>query len=86
MILEYQAGAQTTLYHIDCYRLKSEAEARAVGLEDYFYSGAYCFVEWAELIPSLLPENYVQVNITPEDDTHRTIEFSIHGRKEKDRV
>ena len=32
------------LYHLDLYRLRSLEEAADIGLEDYLYSGAYCFV------------------------------------------
>ena len=38
------------LYHYDCYRLSSGAQAEALGLTDYFYSNGVCLVEWAENI------------------------------------
>jgi len=34
-----------------------------MGYEEYFYSGAYCFIEWPEKIPGLLPDRYVSVRI-----------------------
>ena len=84
IVNEYALPDDQRMYHIDCYRLKSETEARDLGMEEYFYSGHFCFVEWAERIPALMPDEFVQVTLVPEDETHRIIEFSIHGRKEKD--
>lgn len=50
--------------HFDVYRLNSVEEAMDAGVEEMLYSGAYCFVEWAEIIESLLPEDAVKVTIT----------------------
>ncbi|TJZ60474.1 tRNA (adenosine(37)-N6)-threonylcarbamoyltransferase complex ATPase subunit type 1 TsaE [Sphingobacterium olei] len=61
------------LYHFDFYRLKNESEAFDLGYEEYFYSGNYCFVEWSEKIPNLLPESYVTVEIKVSENQHRTI-------------
>jgi tRNA threonylcarbamoyladenosine biosynthesis protein TsaE len=46
-----------------------------MGYEDYFYSGALCFIEWPELIEELLPEDAVRVTISEERDGTRSIEF-----------
>ena len=52
----------------DFYRINKPEEAYDFGYEDYFYSGALCFIEWPELIEELLPEDTVKVTIeeTPE--------------------
>ena len=63
------------LYHLDLYRLRSLEEAADIGLEDYLYSGAYCFVEWPDLAEPLLPEDTCHVNITVNPDGSRDIEF-----------
>lgn len=64
------------LYHIDLYRLKDEEEAIRTGVEDCLYSGDYCFVEWPERAGSLLPEDTVNVYLSVEGDTNRTIEIA----------
>ena len=64
------SDAQTSprkIYHIDLYRLKNTEEARSVGIEEYLYSGNYCFIEWPELIESILPENRVKILMKPDD-------------------
>ena len=62
IVNEYQAQ-HGKIFHFDFYRLKNETEALDLGYEEYFYSGAYCFIEWPEKIPNLLPEHYIRVKI-----------------------
>ncbi len=61
------------IYHFDFYRLKNQNEALDIGSEEYFYSGNYCFIEWPEKIPDLLPDNYVRVTIVQQADNSRMI-------------
>ena len=49
--------------HFDCYRMNSIEEAYDIGYEDYFFSGDYCFIEWPDIIESLLPEDTIKVFI-----------------------
>lgn len=51
------------LYHYDCYRLSSGAQAEGLGLTDYFYGDGVCLVEWAQNIVEFLPENCKTVTI-----------------------
>jgi len=63
------------LYHFDFYRLKDELEAYDLGYEEYFYAGNYCFIEWPEKIPNLIPEEAVYVEIRALEDLSRVIEI-----------
>ncbi len=72
-IVNEYVSAQGTVYHFDFYRLKNETEALDMGYEDYFYSGAWCFVEWPEKIGGLWPEKYVRVEIEAADTDERII-------------
>jgi len=51
------------IYHFDFYRLKNQTEALDMGCEEYFYSGDYCFIEWPEMIPDLIPDQHVNIDI-----------------------
>jgi tRNA threonylcarbamoyladenosine biosynthesis protein TsaE len=53
LVNEYENQQGEKIYHFDMYRLKSEMEALDFGIEDYLYSGHWCFIEWAEKIPNL---------------------------------
>ena len=63
------------IFHFDFYRIKKLEEVYDMGYEDYFYSGALCFIEWPELIEELLPEDAVRVTIAEEADGTRTVSF-----------
>ena len=65
----------STIFHFDFYRIKKLEEVYDMGYEDYFYSGALCFIEWPELIEEVLPEDAVKVTITEQADGSRTINF-----------
>ncbi len=61
------------IYHFDFYRLKNQTEALDIGCEEYFYSGNYCFIEWPEKIPDLLPSHFVKIQIEVLPDNSRRI-------------
>ena len=62
IVNEYTTG-ENSIYHFDFYRIKKLEEVYDMGYEEYFYSGALCFIEWPELIEELLPEDAVKVII-----------------------
>ena len=81
IVNEYQAASGEPVYHFDFYRVDSLKEAADLGLEEYFYSGSFCFMEWPEKIADLLPEETVEVRIEPLDSTTRSIKvFEPEGR------
>jgi tRNA threonylcarbamoyladenosine biosynthesis protein TsaE len=72
-IVNEYIGNSNKIYHFDFYRLKNQTEALDMGYEEYFYSDAYCFIEWPEKIPGLLPERYISIKIKVTDDDSRQI-------------
>ena len=64
-----------SVYHFDFYRIKRLEEVYDMGYEEYFYSGALCFIEWPELIEQLLPEDTVRVRIEQQPDNSRKVNF-----------
>ena len=79
IVNEYEDRDANTIYHFDFYRIKSLAEVYNMGYEEYFYSNAYCFIEWPELIEELLPEEHIRVDITEGEDGTRTIKVTVNG-------
>ncbi len=77
IINEYKTPAGDSIFHFDFYRIKEMEEAYDLGYEDYFYSGNYCLIEWPEKIEPLLPEGFVSVNITVENNEARKITASL---------
>tara|TARA_Y100000385_G_scaffold290262_1_gene362696 strand:- start:4518 stop:4937 length:420 start_codon:yes stop_codon:yes gene_type:complete len=62
------------VYHFDFYRIKNHYEALDIGVEDYFCSGYWNFIEWPDKIKTLLPSDVINVHLTIEPDNCRTIE------------
>lgn len=74
IVNEYRSEAGGELvYHFDFYRIKKLEEVYDMGYEDYFYSGALCFIEWPELVEELLPGDAVCVEIEETGDGARRI-------------
>ena len=63
--------------HFDCYRLDKIEEAYDLGAEDYFASGALCFIEWPDKIEELLPYDCVNVHIAETENGARSITLDI---------
>ncbi len=77
IINEYRSTTTGELiYHFDFYRINKLSEAEDIGTEDYFYSGALCFIEWPEKIEELLPGDVVEVTITEQPDGSRIVEIA----------
>ena len=76
IVNEYtSATTGDTIYHFDFYRIKKLDEVYDMGYEEYFYGGNLCFIEWPELVESLLPEDAVKVTISEAEDGTRTVSF-----------
>ena len=75
IVNEYRSDSSELIYHFDFYRIKKLEEVYDMGYEDYFYSGALCFIEWPELVEELLPGNTVKVTIEENEDGSRTVSF-----------
>lgn len=75
IVNEYTTDDNKTIYHFDCYRINKTEEALEIGLDEYLESGELCFIEWAENIAPLLPDNCVNVNITEKENGIRFVEY-----------
>lgn len=75
LVNEYQTSNNKTVYHFDFYRLNKETEALDMGVDDYLYSGNWCFIEWSEKISNLLPEEYSTITIQLMEDGKRELKL-----------
>ena len=76
LVNEYQTINSQVIYHFDFYRLNSEIEALDMGIDEYLYSGNWCFIEWAEKIPNLVPESHSVISISLHSDGRRSLKLS----------
>ena len=75
LVNEYHTNKGENVYHFDFYRIEKEEEAMDMGIEEYFYSDSYCFVEWPNKVENLLPLKSVIVTITANSNQQRNIEL-----------
>lgn len=74
IINEYRDKKSRPIFHFDFYRINKLEEAFDFGYEDYFYSGNLCFIEWPELVESILPDTAVKIAIRVTDEEGRIVE------------
>ena len=77
IVNEYNANG-STVFHFDFYRIENEYEALDIGVEDYMSQNNWCFLEWAEKIPNLIPNNVNYINFKESENDTRTIEIDIN--------
>lgn len=73
LVNEYGTEDGKTLYHFDLYRLNTEEEAYDMGIDEYFYSGNLCFIEWPEKTPNLIPLDHTAITIKTLQDGRRQL-------------
>jgi len=77
IINEYRTKEDTSVVHMDWYRLENEEEALNAGVEDYLSNQIYCFVEWPERAENLLPSNCIKIYIEVLDESKRSIRMDV---------
>ena len=72
----------TNIYHLDIYRLEDMGEFYAIGGTEYFTNGI-CVIEWGELIEDILPQNYIKISFSKDDDNDsiRYLNFKAYGER-----
>ena len=75
IVNHYENKKGNIFYHFDFYRVEDPTEALDIGIEEYFYSGNYCWLEWAENIEEFLPEDFFLIKIESISDFKRQVSF-----------
>ena len=83
-VLEYFSGS-LPLYHFDVYRLSEAEEIYEVGYEDYLNSGGIILIEWADIIKSELPKEYIEIKLFYHEDETREVELRYVGNPAKEK-
>jgi tRNA threonylcarbamoyladenosine biosynthesis protein TsaE len=78
LVNEYHSKNEEKIYHFDFYRINDEEEALDMGVEEYFYSGEWCLIEWPNKIKNLVPLKSVSVLITMNENQTRTIQLTTN--------
>lgn len=75
LVNEYHTTKNEIVYHFDFYRIEDENEAYDIGIEDYFYSNAWCFIEWPQNIENLLPLESTEIHLSVLENGQRNIQL-----------
>ena len=73
IVNEYLTDEGESIYHFDFYRIEKLEDAYEIGVEDYLYSGNYCFIEWAENIAPIVQPDFIKVHISVGSNGERII-------------
>jgi tRNA threonylcarbamoyladenosine biosynthesis protein TsaE len=78
IINEYHTSTGEPVFHFDFYRLRNENEALDIGVEEYLDSGRYCFIEWPDRVPSLIPARHFAIDLRIVRQETRFIEAHLN--------
>ena len=78
---EYDGG-RLMLFHFDTYRLSGPDDFLMSGLDEYFFRGGVCVIEWSDIIEELLPEDTIKMTITG-DGNERLFCLSCSGKHQR---
>lgn len=78
-VLCHEYHGQRTIYHLDAYRIASESEFAALGVDEYFGGDGISFVEWGDRVLGQLPRDHLVIQIEVLDDTRRRFVCTSRG-------
>lgn len=81
-IIKEYTGGETSLYHMDLYRL--DGDVRNLGLDEYFSKDGVVIIEWADMIEDYLPEERLDIKFKVLDEDTRILIFNPYGKKYED--
>lgn len=73
LVNHYARNTGEEIYHFDFYRIEDPDEVLDIGIEEYFYSQNYCWVEWAEKVADFLPDQYFLIKLEILSDSERKL-------------
>lgn len=73
LVNEHELSTKEVAYHFDLYRLHSIEEAWDIGIEEYIDSGNWCFIEWPEVVETLIPEEHHTITLETIDANTRKL-------------
>lgn len=77
LVREYRG--EIPVYHLDVYRLDRLQEVLDLGFEDLLDPGGVIFIEWGDAIDPLLPDSYLEVELSISGDDEMRL-LAVTGR------
>ena len=71
---------EPNIYHMDLYRLENELEIEQLDIQRYFQNDScIIFVEWADKLGALVPDNYLEIAFSYFEITKRKVVITPKG-------
>lgn len=80
IVNEYEFN-KGVLYHFDLYRIEEAEELFDIGFEEYFSKEGIIVIEWAEKFIEEIPQPWLKIYITKEDENSRIFKITGIGNK-----
>ncbi len=71
------------VYHLDLFRLDSNAEVENIGWDDLLSGEGVILIEWAGKIKGYLPKDYLEIEIKSSGETSRELSLRPYGSRFK---
>ena len=82
VLMQIYTDGRNPVAHFDTYRLANVDEFLAIGAEEYLVDETtICFVEWADRIREVLPDDHLQIGIEQTGESERAFHFEATGPK-----
>ncbi|MCB9757400.1 MAG: tRNA (adenosine(37)-N6)-threonylcarbamoyltransferase complex ATPase subunit type 1 TsaE [Candidatus Omnitrophica bacterium] len=75
---------RVSLYHFDFYRLEDPKEIGGIGYDEFLYGNGIAVIEWSERFGSLMPPEYLAIDLSDEGEQKRILKFTAHGKRYQD--
>lgn len=75
-----RARDKLLLFHLDCYRLHSPADADTIGIDDILSGRGAVVIEWPEHIDAALPRERLGIELHIIEPTRRNFLFDATGK------
>lgn len=72
-IMNIYQGREIEIRHFDLYRLNRPEELEDIGFDEYAGGKGVTLIEWADLFPEQLPEEYLKITLLHEKDGRKAI-------------
>jgi len=69
------------LFHFDLYRLDDIEGIISIGYDEFLYGDGVSVVEWADRLGSLMPDEYLKVDLIHKKVDERLIQLSAIGHR-----
>lgn len=86
VLIRQHLKGKLPLYHFDLYRLKSAGDILGIGYEEYLFGDGITVIEWADRLGSLMPAEFLKIDLKLLNNSHRSVKLTAFGRRYKELV